>query len=178
MQFIKACRTPPCVRRACCKHPSEALSAGARPSRLRNLRKVYDDVVAVAGNQLYASPGSVHRSAGRQRRRQDTTISMLMGLVYPTSGVARVFGRRHGKATATRFCHRLNFESPYVEIPMRLTVRQNLEIFAGFMCGCRSPPAFAQRPRRLRIGDLLDRPSASFRLGRENAGQLLQGAAQ
>jgi ABC-2 type transport system ATP-binding protein len=53
--------------------------------------------------------------------------------------------------------HRLNFESPYVEIPMRLTVRQNLEIF-GQLYGVIDVAAKVREiAEELRIDDLLDR---------------------
>ncbi len=112
------------------------LQAGARtdgagaapPVEVRDLRKVYGDVVAVDGVSFRLNEGSVTALLGGNGAGKTTTIAMLMGLVVPTSGDVRVFGvdmvrNRHAAL------HRLNFESPYVEIPMRLTVRQNLEIF-------------------------------------------------
>jgi ABC-2 type transport system ATP-binding protein len=90
---------------------------------------------------------------------------MLMGLVIPTSGQARVFGadmalKRHD------VLHRMNFESPYVDVPMRLTVRQNLEIF-GRLYGVRDLKGrVAEIAADLRLTDLLDR-----RYGKLSAGQ-------
>src|SRR5690606_22124641 len=100
----------------------------APPVDVRNLRKVYGDVVAVDGVSFTLSQGSVTALLGGNGAGKTTTISMLMGLVIPTSGEVRVFGvdmvrNRHAAL------HRLNFQSPYVELPKRLTVRQNLEIF-------------------------------------------------
>ena len=60
---------------------------------------------------------------------------MLMGLVVPTSGEARVFGADMARERH-KVLHRMNFESPYVDVPMRLTVRQNLEVF-GRLYGVR-----------------------------------------
>ena len=60
---------------------------------------------------------------------------MLMGLVVPTSGEARVFGADMARERY-KVLHRMNFESPYVDVPMRLTVRQNLEVF-GRLYGVR-----------------------------------------
>ena len=58
-----------------------------------------------------------------------TTLGMILGLIEPTRGSIRIFGHdmphdRH------RVLAPLNFESPYVDMPHRLTVRQNLRIFA------------------------------------------------
>ena len=100
----------------------------AVPVDVRNLRKAYGDVVAVDDISFKLDPGSVTALLGGNGAGKTTTISMLMGLVIPTSGEVRVFGvdMVHNRHAAL---HRLNFQSPYVEIPMRLTVRQNLEIF-------------------------------------------------
>ncbi|MCL4767569.1 MAG: ABC transporter ATP-binding protein [Hyphomicrobiaceae bacterium] len=131
-------------------------TAAAPPVDVRELRKTYGDVVAVDGVSFTLAAGSVTALLGGNGAGKTTTISMLMGLVVPTSGEARVFGvdmsrNRH------EVLHRLNFESPYVEIPMRLTVRQNLEVF-GQLYGVVN---VAERVRRtaeeLRIADLLDR---------------------
>src|ERR671922_1999736 len=98
------------------------------PVEVRDLRKVYGEVVAVAGVSFKLAAGTVTALLGGNGAGKTTTISMLMGLVIPTSGEARVFGADMARDRHATL-HRLNFESPYVEIPMRLTVRQNLEIF-------------------------------------------------
>ena len=53
---------------------------------------------------------------------------MIMGLVLPTSGRIQVLGCPM-PAQSAEVLGRMNFESPYVDMPMRLTVRQNLTIF-------------------------------------------------
>ncbi len=54
---------------------------------------------------------------------------MIMGLVTPTSGTVTVLGAAMPHERY-RVLHRMNFESPYVDMPTRLTVRQNLTVFA------------------------------------------------
>src|SRR5690349_13076865 len=58
-----------------------------------------------------------------------TTIAMILGLVEPTDGSVSVLGADMPRERQ-RVLHRMNFESPYVEMPRRLTVRQNLRVFA------------------------------------------------
>ena len=53
---------------------------------------------------------------------------MILGLIEPTSGRARVLGASMPRERY-RVLHRMNFESPYVDMPNRLTVRQNLKVF-------------------------------------------------
>lgn len=128
----------------------------APPVDVRNLRKVYGDVVAVDGVSFTLSQGSVTALLGGNGAGKTTTISMLMGLVIPTSGEVRVFGvdmvrNRHAAL------HRLNFQSPYVEIPKRLTVRQNLEIFGQLYGVVNAAERVRETAEELRIADLLDR---------------------
>ncbi|MFZ1215041.1 MAG: ABC transporter ATP-binding protein, partial [Pseudolabrys sp.] len=95
-----------------------------------------------------------------------TTISMLMGLVVPTSGEARVFGADMARERH-KVLHRMNFESPYVDMPMRLTVRQNLSVFAQLY----AVPDIDQRIERLAadldLTEFLDRPTGKLSAGQK-----------
>src|SRR5688572_26961003 len=93
------------------------------------LVKIYKTVTAVDGISFALEPGSCTGLLGGNGAGKTTTIATIMGLVEPTSGRVTVLGvdmprHRH------QVLHRMNFESPYVDIPMRLTVRQNLNVFA------------------------------------------------
>ena len=120
------------------------------------LVKRYGGKAAVDNVSFSLAQGSVTALLGGNGAGKTTTISMLMGLVIPTSGEVRVFGvdmvrNRHAAL------HRLNFESPYVEIPMRLTVRQNLEIFGQLYGVIDVADRVRETAEELRIGELLDR---------------------
>ena len=137
----------------------------APPVEVRDLTKIYGDVTAVSGISFALEPGSVTALLGGNGAGKTTTIAMLMGLVIPTSGVARVFGAEMARERH-KVLHRMNFESPYVDIPMRLTVRQNLEIF-GRLYGVRDLKSRVEATAlELRIDELLDR-----RYGKLSAGQ-------
>ena len=91
---------------------------------------------------------------------------MLMGLVVPTSGEARVFGADMARERH-KVLHRMNFESPYVDVPMRLTVRQNLEVF-GRLYGVRDLQGrIAEVAEELRLADLLERPYGKLSAGQK-----------
>jgi ABC-2 type transport system ATP-binding protein len=135
------------------------------PVEVRDLRKSYRDVAAVDGISFTLRDGSVTALLGGNGAGKTTTISMLMGLVIPTSGQALVFGTDMARDRHA-VLHRMNFESPYVDVPMRLTVRQNLEIFAR-LYGVRDlKDRVAAIATDLRLTDLLDR-----RYGNLSAGQ-------
>jgi ABC-2 type transport system ATP-binding protein len=139
-------------------------STAAPPVQVRALRKVYGEVVAVAGVDFSLQQGSVTALLGGNGAGKTTTIAMLMGLVTPTSGEARVLGADMARERY-KVLHRMSFESPYVDAPMRLTVRQNLEVF-GRLYGVR---ALASRidalATDLRLTDLLGRPYGKLSAG-------------
>src|SRR6266540_3543959 len=92
------------------------------------LVKRYKATTAVAGISFALEAGSITGLLGGNGAGKTTTIATIMGLVIPTSGRVSVLGvdmahHRH------RVLQRMNFESPYVEMPKRLTIRQNLTVF-------------------------------------------------
>ena len=58
-----------------------------------------------------------------------TTIGMMLGLVTPTSGEIKLEGKNIDLFKRDEILRRFNFASPYVELPKKLTVKQNLEIY-------------------------------------------------
>src|SRR6202008_968265 len=110
------------------------MDALAEPAvRADRLVKVYKTSTAVAGISFALARGTITGLLGGNGAGKTTTIAMLMGLVTPTSGAVRVLGADMPRERY-KVLHRMNFESPYVEMPMRLTIRQNLKVF-GMLYG-------------------------------------------
>ncbi len=93
-----------------------------------DLTKSYDQAVVVGPLSFALAPGSVTGLLGGNGAGKTTTIGMIMGLIEPTGGAIRVFGRDMARERY-EVLGRMNFESPYVDMPHRLTVRQNLRVF-------------------------------------------------
>jgi ABC-2 type transport system ATP-binding protein len=130
-----------------------------------NLVKRYKTGIAVDGISFLLPPGSITALLGGNGAGKTTTIAMIMGLVMPTSGRVSVLGTdmtRHRH----RVLHRMNFESPYVDMPMRLTVRQNLTVFGKLYAVEELDLRIRELAEQLDLIDLLDR-----RTGRLSAGQ-------
>src|SRR6202048_3647080 len=89
------------------------------------LVKVYPSGTAVAGISFALEPGSITGLLGGNGAGKTTTLAVLLGLVTPTSGTVKILGADMPRQRY-RVLHRVNFESPYVDLPMRLTIRQNL----------------------------------------------------
>jgi len=93
------------------------------------LVKRYKAATAVDGISFRLRSGTITGLLGGNGAGKTTTIAMIMGLVTPTDGAITVLGAEMPRERY-RVLHRMNFESPYVDMPMRLTVRQNLSVFA------------------------------------------------
>jgi ABC-2 type transport system ATP-binding protein len=118
---------------------------GASPTRLphdaaivvNGLRKNYGAVEAVRGITFSVRPGTTTALLGGNGAGKTTTLSMLLGVLKPTAGTITLLGedmlrRRY------RVLPRINFTSPYVDLPKRLTVAENLRVFAD-LYGLREP---------------------------------------
>jgi ABC-2 type transport system ATP-binding protein len=134
--------------------------------KVERLVKVYKQAPAVDGVSFAIAPGSITGLLGGNGAGKTTTIAMIMGLIMPTSGSVTVLGAAMPQQRY-RVLQRMNFESPYVEMPMRLTIRQNLKVF-GMLYGVRN---LAERIEELGeildLTDLLDRPTGKLSAGQK-----------
>lgn len=96
---------------------------------LHNVTKRYDDALAVDNVSFSVERGSVCALLGGNGAGKTTLLSMLLGLLLPTAGQISLLGAdmlRH----RYRVLERVNLSSPYVDLPQRLTVRENLTVYA------------------------------------------------
>ena len=129
------------------------------------LTKRFGEVTAVDGLTFEVPKGVTVALLGGNGAGKTTTLAMLLGLLEPTEGEIRVLGHdmRHQRA---HVLPRMNFSSPYVDVPHRLTTRQNLRIY-GQLYGI---GRIAERIERL-IEDLDLRGFADRPVGSLSAGQ-------
>jgi ABC-2 type transport system ATP-binding protein len=141
---------------------------------VQDLVKIYKTGTAVAGISFALEPGTITGLLGGNGAGKTTTIAMIMGLVSPTSGRINVLGKTMPQERY-HVLHRINFESPYVEMPHRLTIRQNLRIF-GMLYGVRNIAArIASLAEELDLTDLLDRPAGKLSAGQKTRVSLAKG---
>ncbi len=130
------------------------------------LSKSFKGVEAVRGITLAVPAGSMTALLGGNGAGKTTTIGMVMGLVRPTAGTVRVLGADMVRERY-RVLHRMNFESPYVDMPHRLTVRQNLVVFARLYSVDDVPARIATLSEALALGDFLDRAAGQLSAGQK-----------
>jgi ABC-2 type transport system ATP-binding protein len=130
------------------------------------LIKSYKGVIAVDGISFHLEASSITGLLGGNGAGKSTTIAMIMGLVMPTSGSVKVLGAQMPKERY-RVLHRMNFESPYVDMPMRLTVRQNLSVFAQLYAVPDIDERIAGLASELDLTEFLDRPTGKLSAGQK-----------
>lgn len=96
---------------------------------VENLSKHFDDVVAVDAVDFAIERGSTTALLGGNGAGKTTTLAMLLGLLLPTEGRISVLGEDI-LTHRYRVLPRMNFSSPYVDLPRRLTVRENLTVYS------------------------------------------------
>jgi ABC-2 type transport system ATP-binding protein len=128
------------------------------------LVKTYKNATAVAGISFALEAGSITALLGGNGAGKTTTIAMLLGLVEPTAGAITVLGAAMPRQRY-RVLHRMNFESPYVEMPRRLTVRQNLEVFARLYGVADIAGRIRAIAEELELIELLDRQTGKLSSG-------------
>ncbi|WP_375413668.1 ABC transporter ATP-binding protein [uncultured Bradyrhizobium sp.] len=130
------------------------------------LVKVFKTTRAVDDVSFRIARGSVTGLLGGNGAGKTTTIAMIMGLVLPTSGRVQVLGCAMPEQSA-EVLGRMNFESPYVDMPMRLTVRQNLTIFGRLYAVANLRERIEQLAADLDLRDFLDRPNGKLSAGQK-----------
>lgn len=143
--------------------PAPAVSAPA--ISVRALVKEYKSVRAVDGITFDVMPGGVTALLGGNGAGKTTTIAMLLGALLPTSGSVHMLGHDMAR-DRFRALQRMNFSSPYVDLPKKLTVRENLRIYGRLYGVPALEKRIAQLAEELDLGEFIDRG-----LGKLSAGQ-------
>lgn len=134
--------------------------------RVSGLTKRYGDVLAVDGIDFTARRGATIGLLGGNGAGKTTTIAMLLGLLVPTTGSIHVLGHDMARDRYAALA-RMNFSSPYVALPHRLTVAQNLRVYGHLYTVPDLPARIARLARELDLTDLLDRPAGQLSAGQK-----------
>ncbi len=136
----------------------------AAAMELQQVSKSFGANVAVENVSFAVARGSICGLLGGNGAGKTTTLSMLLGLLLPTCGRIQVLGQdmlRH----RYRVLARMNFSSPYVDLPQRLKVRENLVVYA-LLYGIRRPGRrIRELAEQLDIGAFLKRPYGNLSAG-------------
>jgi ABC-2 type transport system ATP-binding protein len=131
---------------------------------VERLVKRFDDVTAVDEISFAVAAGSTTGLLGGNGAGKTTTLAILMGVLLPTAGNVRVLGVDM-VADRYRVLARMNFSSPYVDLPRRLSVRENLAVYGRLYGVTRLSARIASLAAELHLEALLDRPTGELSAG-------------
>jgi len=102
---------------------------------INDLSKKYKNTLAVKNISFKIKKNTIVGLLGPNGCGKTTTIGMLLGLIKPSSGTVFIDGKNIEKENnRTKILEKVNFISPYVELPKKLTVEENLKVY-GRMYG-------------------------------------------
>jgi ABC-2 type transport system ATP-binding protein len=134
--------------------------------RVNSLSKRYGDTLAVDGIDFTVGRGATMGLLGGNGAGKTTTIAMMLGLLIPTAGSITILGHDMARDRFAALAQ-MNFSSPYVALPQRLTVAENLRVYCHLYDVKHPARRIAELADELDLGALLDRPAGQLSAGQK-----------
>jgi len=97
--------------------------------KINNLSKEFNKIKVVNSINFVVKENTTIGLLGPNGCGKTTSIGMMLGLIKPTSGEILIDGKDINKQERNNILSKMNFASPYIELPKKLTVKQNLEVY-------------------------------------------------
>ena len=135
---------------------------------VKNLSKKFNNYVAVNNINFTLSKNTTLGLLGPNGCGKTTSIGMMLGLITPTSGEVLIDNKNINNANRNELLSRMNFASPYIELPKKLTVRQNLEVY-GRLYGVKNlKNRIFEISADLDLNNFLDKKTGELSSGQKN----------
>ena len=135
--------------------------------KISNLTKRYKNALAVKEINFEINKGKIMGLLGPNGCGKSTTIGMMLGLIKPTSGSVTINGLNI-ENNRTNLLEKMNFISPYVELPKKLTVEENLKVY-GTMYGVKNlKEKIFELMEKLNLIDFKKRQTGELSSGQKN----------
>ena len=132
-----------------------------------NLTKSYKSKIAVRNINFKINENEMVGLLGPNGCGKTTTIGMILGLLKPTNGKVLINGEDIEKNKIS-LLHKMNFISPYIELPKKLKVKQNLIVYGKLYNIKNLHQRIDYLTNKLRLNDLLDRITGELSSGQKN----------
>ena len=136
-----------------------------------NLSKSYKSKQAVNNINFKINENEIVGLLGPNGCGKTTTIGMILGLLKPTSGQVLINGIDIEKNKIS-LLHKMNFISPYIELPKKLTVKQNLTVYGKLYNINNLNDRIDYLSNKLRLNNLLDKITGELSSGQKNRASL------
>jgi ABC-2 type transport system ATP-binding protein len=134
--------------------------------QVSQLTKRYRTATAVDGITFTAQCGETLGLLGGNGAGKTTTIAMVLGLIMPTSGSIHVLSHDMARDRFAALA-KMNFSSPYVALPQRLTVAENLRVYCHLYNVRETQRRIDELAEQLDLGPLLNRPAGQLSAGQK-----------
>ena len=136
-----------------------------------DLSKSYDSKDAVKNISFNIKENEIIGLLGPNGCGKTTTIGMLLGLLKPSSGQIFINGLKTEK-NRIDILQKINFISPYIELPKKLTVKQNLIVYGKLYSVLNLEKRIEYLAEKLRLEDLLNKITGELSSGQKNRASL------
>ena len=137
------------------------------PLEIINLSKAYDAKEAVRNISFKVNENEIIGILGPNGCGKTTTIGMILGLLKPTKGKVLINGIEIEKQRV-ELLNELNFISPYIELPKKLTVKQNLEVYGRLYDVKELGTKIDYLCEKLRINEFINKITGELSSGQKN----------
>tara|TARA_B100000586_G_scaffold265294_1_gene236796 strand:- start:754 stop:1485 length:732 start_codon:yes stop_codon:yes gene_type:complete len=136
--------------------------------QVKNLTKKFKNSIAVDKINFHIEQNKTVGLLGPNGCGKTTSIGMMLGLIKPSEGEIIIDNKNLEKTDRVSILSRMNFASPYVELPKRLTVKQNLEVY-GRLYGVKNlETKINEISKELDIKNFLERKTGELSSGQKN----------
>ena len=136
--------------------------------KIEKLSKKFNNTLAVDNISFIIKKNKTIGLLGPNGCGKTTSIGMMLGLIKPTSGKVMFDNQDINKIDKTKILNEINFASPYVELPKKLTVRQNLDIYARLYGVKNINERISEISSDLNLYNLLDKMTGQLSSGQKN----------
>jgi len=136
---------------------------------IKNLNKEYNNILAVKNINFTIKKGSIVGLLGPNGCGKTTTIGMMLGLIKPTSGTVFINGLNiENENNRIKILEKVNFISPYVELPKKLTVEENLKVYGKLYGVSNLKDKISDLMKQLNLFEFKKRKTGELSSGQKN----------
>ena len=135
---------------------------------VKNLTKKFKSITAVNNISFIIEKNNTLGLLGPNGCGKTTSIGMMLGLITPTSGEILIDGVKLDSKNRIKLLSLMNFASPYIELPKKLTVEQNLEVYARMYGVINKDERIKELIEDLNLNQFLDKKTGELSSGQKN----------
>tara|TARA_B110000967_G_scaffold153407_1_gene157847 strand:+ start:878 stop:1612 length:735 start_codon:yes stop_codon:yes gene_type:complete len=135
---------------------------------VKNLSKKFNNYIAVNNISFNLNKNKTLGLLGPNGCGKTTSIGMMLGLITPSSGEVLINGQNVNNVNRDDLLSKMNFASPYIELPKKLTVKQNLEVYGRLYSVKNLRDRILEISHDLNLNSFLNKKTGELSSGQKN----------